>query len=135
MKEFALENFVNHFCNHFEMFYGSLDLLIDESKINDSNKMLLRTYIENYVNLNQEEGGMLNIVRFFFKKVIYAPIDKSHFMALNYLQQIITSIEPKILDYLFFYRGYFIFSSLSHHQFSILYDYFYPKKSLKKYHL
>jgi len=38
--------------------------------------MLLKTYIKHYINLNSE-NGLFSILRYFYKIIIYAPIDKS----------------------------------------------------------
>lgn len=82
-------------------------------------------FIKNYIALNAIEGQNFNIMRFFYKMMVYAPIDKSQFLALNYLTKIINTLDVKIQDYLIFYKGYFIYSTLTHKQSSVFYDYLY----------
>lgn len=67
-------------------------------------------------------------MRYFYRMITYAPIDKTQFMALNYLTKIINTLDAQIKDYMIFYKGYFIYSTMNHKMSSIFYDYFYRGK-------
>ena len=67
-------------------------------------------------------------MRYFYKMLIYAPVNKTQFMALNYLTKIIGTMDTQILDYIIFYKGYFIYSTMSHKTAQLFYDYLYLGK-------
>ena len=55
----------------------------------------------------------------------YAPIEKNIFLTLQYLINILSSIDDNIKHYMIFYAGYFIYSSMMHTNAHMLYDYFF----------
>ena len=125
IKEFALQKFLDHFCQQFRLFYSSFDSIVEDDSVTESNKMLLKSFIRNYSKLYAEDSNKINIMRYFYKMIIYAPVNKTQFMALNYLTKIIRTLDTQILDYMIFYRGYFIYSTMNHKISQLFFDYLY----------
>ncbi len=71
-------------------------------------------------------------MRYFYQMMIYAPVNKTQFMALNYLTKIIRTLDTQILDYMIFYHGYFIYSTMTHKISQLFFDYLYRGKSSMK---
>jgi hypothetical protein len=86
---------------------------------------MMRDYVKNYLLLNSNSGQILNILKYDFTGVNYSPIDKKKFLSMQYLINILQSIEKKLEHFALFYSGYLIFSTFDQKDLQLLYDYFY----------
>lgn len=127
---FSEENcfkFISHFYQTFFLFHGSFTsyFSVPENTMRPEFVPLMKDYMKNYLLLNSFSGETLNLLKYDFTGVNYSPIDKKKFLSLQYLINIVQSIERNLEHFALFYSGYLIFSTFDQKDLQLLYDYFY----------
>ena len=126
-SEENLKKFIGNFYQNFFLFHGSFSsyFLMEVNEMNKEFNALMREFVRNYLNMNSTNGQILNILKYNFTGVNYSPIDKKKFLSMQYLINIMQSIEKKLEHFALFYSGYLIFSTFDQKDLQLLYDYFY----------
>lgn len=121
------QRFLSHFYQTFFLFYGSFESFfsVEENCMRKEFYDIMKAYFRSYIALNCHFGHYLNILKYNLAGVNYSPIDKKKFLALQYLINILQSIEGKLEHFALFYSGFYVYSTLEQKDLQIVYDYFY----------
>ncbi|CAD8139485.1 unnamed protein product [Paramecium pentaurelia] len=104
-------NVAENFINNFSLFYG-----FDISQLDQ--------YTWRWIQCNARTSSQLNLFYFQTQSFKYA-FDASIFLLLQFLLSMIRQIESQITDFLVFYNGYFVYSTLPHKMALLIKEHYY----------
>ncbi|CAD8185021.1 unnamed protein product [Paramecium pentaurelia] len=105
-------NIAENFVINFELFYGQDLTQLDQ-------------YTQRWILCNARSGAILNLFNFQSFSLKYAKIDAAIYMHLQSILTLGRQQEEQITDFIVFYAGYFLFSTLPHQKAILFKEHYY----------